>query len=293
VKARAFKYVRVSSADEALQAFHGAKDACYLSGGQSLVPSLSLRLQAPDLLIDISRIDAFKGIQVRDDRLRIGALTRHVDVLKSAEIARFAPLLKQAAAHVAHPAIRNKGTIGGSIAQADPAAEFPAMMLALDAEIEVIGTLGSRRIKADQFFHGLYETALRPGEILSAVHLPLFGPAHRCAFDELARRLGDFAIVGAGVQAIFDGEIVQSARIAFFSVGPTPMRAKNAEAAIAGRLLNTESISAAQAALSQDLDPSDDFQTTSGTRLHLARVLLSRVLGRLKGPTDTGAETHR
>ena len=293
MKARAFKYVRVSSADEALQAFHGVKDACYLSGGQSLVPSLSLRLQAPDLLIDISRIDAFKGIQVRDDRLRIGALTRHVDVLKSAEIARFAPLLKQAAAHVAHPAIRNKGTIGGSIAQADPAAEFPAMMLALDAEIEVIGTLGSRRIKADQFFHGLYETALQPGEILSAIHLPLFGPAHRCAFDELARRLGDFAIVGAGVQAIFDGEIAQSARIAFFSVGPTPMRAKNAEAAIAGRLLNTKSISAAQAALSQDLDPSDDFQTTSATRLHLARVLLGRVLGRLKGPTDTGAETHR
>jgi len=293
VKARAFNYIRVSSTDEALQAFHGAKDACYLSGGQSLVPSLTLRLQAPDLLIDISRIDALKGVQVRDDRLRIGALTRHVDVLRSAEIARFAPLLKQAAAHVAHPAIRNKGTIGGSIAHADPAAEFPAMMLALDAEIEMIGKLGSRRIKADQFFRGLYETALQPGEILTAIHLPLFGPAHRCAFDELARRHGDFAIVGAGVQAVFDGEIAQSARIAFFSVGPTPMRARNAEAAIAGRLLDTDSISAAQTALSQDLDPSDDIQTTPATRMHLARVLLGRVLGRLKGPTDTGAETQR
>jgi carbon-monoxide dehydrogenase medium subunit len=280
----------VSSVAEALSAFAGAGDARYIAGGQSLVPSLSLRLQSPDLLIDISRIEELKGTHVADSRLRIGALTRHVDILNSPEVARFAPLLRQAAAHIGHRAIRNRGTLGGSLAHADPAAEFPAMMLALDAEMEVTGRNGTRRIAADEFFHGLFETAMEPGEILTAVTMPLFGPHDRCAFDELARRRGDFALVGVGVQARFADHTIQSARIAFLSVGPTPVRARGAEAGIAGRLLEPETIALAQAALAQDLDPGDDQQATAAMRRHLARVLLGRVLGRLAEPAGSGAE---
>ena len=290
MKARAFRYVRASTLDQALEAFASGEDARYLAGGQSLVPSLSLRLQAPDLLVDISRIDSLKGVTVVDGGLRIGALTRHVELLKSSEIRRFAPLLREAAAHIGHPAIRNKGTIGGSLAHADPAAELPAMTLALDAEIEVSGRGGVRRVAAESFFRGLYETALEPGELVTAVIVPLCGPQHRCAFDELARRRGDFAMVGVGVKAAFSGENMRDARVAFLSVGPSPVRARQAEAAVAGRPLDGQTIAAAQAALSQDLDPSEDGEIAAATRLQLARVLLGRVLTRLARPEGLGTE---
>ena len=292
MKTRAFNYLRASCVTDALAAFVAATDARYIAGGQSLVPSLSLRLQSPDLLIDISRIAELKGVRLADGCLRIGALTRHVDILNSPEVARFAPLLQQAAAHIAHAAIRNRGTFGGSLAHADPAAEFPAMVLALDAEIEVAGRNGTRRIAAEQFFRGLFETALEPGEIITAVSVPPSGPHDRCAFEELARRRGDFAIVGVGVQARFARDTVQSARIALLSVGPTPVRARTAEAALIGRTLGSERISAAQTALAQDLDPSDDQQATAATRRHLARVLLGRVLARLAEPAGGHAETR-
>lgn len=293
MKARAFDYLRVSSVADALAAFAAAKDARYIAGGQSLIPSLSLRFQSPELLIDISRIAELKGVRVTDGRLRIGALTRHVDILNSREVGRFAPLLQHAAVHIAHPAIRNRGTLGGSLAHADPAAEFPAMVLALDAEIEVAGRNGTRRIVAEQFFRGLFETALQPGEIITTVSVPLFGKDDRCAFDELARRRGDFAIVGVGMQARFAAGIVQSARIALLSVGLTPVRARAVEAALLGRTLDSESIAAAQTALAQDLDPSDDQQATAATRQHLARVLLGRVLARLGEPAAGGEEARQ
>jgi carbon-monoxide dehydrogenase medium subunit len=278
------------SLDQALEAFASGADARYLAGGQSLVPSLSLRLQAPDLLIDISRIDALKGVTVIDGRLKIGALTRHAELLNSPDVERFAPLLREAAAHIGHPAIRNKGTIGGSLAHADPAAELPAVMLALDAEIEVSGRAGVRRVAAASFFRGLYETALEPGELVTAVFVPPYGPQDRCAFDELARRRGDFAMVGVGVKAAFDRQSVRDARIAFLSVGPIPVRARRAEAVLAGRVLDGPTIAAAQAALSQDLDPAEDVEISAATRLQLARVLLGRVLARLGRPAGVGAE---
>jgi carbon-monoxide dehydrogenase medium subunit len=221
-----------------------------------------------------------------DGLLRIGALTRHAEMLTSPEIARHAPLLRLAAPHVAHPAIRNKGTIGGSLALADPAAEFPAVVLALDAELEIAGPAGRRRVKAGGFFRGLYETGLEPGEILTAVLVPPFGAQDRCAFDELARRRGDYAIVGAGVQGRFRGEQAEALSIVFLSVGPAPVRARSAEAATLGRLLTPAVIAEAQAALEQDLEPDEDVQTSKAMRLHLARVLLGRLLGRLA----TGAQ---
>lgn len=289
MKARAFDYVRVSTIDEALAAYAGASgDCCYLAGGQSLVPSLSLRLQAPQLLVDISRIEAMRGITLADGTLRIGALTRHAEMLTDPAIARHAPLLKLAAAHVAHPAIRNKGTIGGSIALADPAAEFPAVALALDAEFEIAGPGGVRRAKADGFFKGIYETGLEPGEILTAVHVPAFGERDRCVFDELARRRGDYALVGCAIQGRFAGNEVEAIRIAFLSAAPAQTRARNAEAALTGHRLSPGAIVEAQAALDLDLDPAEDGQTTAAMRLHLARVLLGRLLGQLIGKSEAG-----
>jgi carbon-monoxide dehydrogenase medium subunit len=282
MKARAFKYVRAESLQDALEAYANAgDDCCYLAGGQSLVPSLSLRLQAPDVIIDISRIEALSGISRSGNVLRVGALTRHAEMLTSPDIARDAPLLRMAAPFVAHPAIRNKGTFGGTIALADPAAEFPAMTLALDAEFEIANMDGIRTTKADGFFQGLFETGLAPGEILTAINIPVFGEHDRCAFHELARRRGDYAMAGAGVQGTFAGDQVSSARIAFLSVGPTPVRARHAEAAIAGKTLSSQTIADAQAALAEDLDPEDSEETSAGMRMHLARVLLGRLLGRL------------
>jgi carbon-monoxide dehydrogenase medium subunit len=285
VKARAFKYFRAQSLEDALQAFDRAGgEGCYLAGGQSLVPSLSLRLQAPELLIDISRIESLTGISRSGNVLRVGALTRHAEMLTSPEIARHAPLLRRAAPFVAHPAIRNMGTFGGTIALADPSAEFPAMTLAMDAEFEIASLAGTRTTKADGFFRGLFETGLQPGEILTAINIPCFGNADRCVFDELARRRGDYALVGAGVQGNFAQDLVSTIRIAFLSVGSTPLRARHAEAAITGRALSADAISDAQAALGDDLDPEDNEETSATMRMHLARVLLGRLLGRLSQP---------
>ena len=266
---------------EALEAFAAAADATYIAGGQSLVPALAMRLQAPSLLIDISRLDDLKGISFNQDWLRIGALTRHFETLSDPLVRRHAPLLSEAAPYVAHPAIRNKGTLGGSVALADPAAEFPAMALAHGAEMEIVGLAGTRRVAADEFFLDLYQTALEPGELLVALHVPSVRATQRWAFDELARRRGDYAMVGAGLLVDFDKREISGARIAFFSVGSTPLRAKSAEAAIVGSVLDAEAVRRAQAALESDLDPAPDKSLSASMRVHLARVLLGRLLQRV------------
>lgn len=282
MKARAFSYVRPTTVEDALGAYAGSgDDASYIAGGQSLVPALAMRLQAPSLLVDISHIDSMKGISLDGDWLRIGALTRHFETLSEPLIREHAPLLSEAAPFVAHPAIRNKGTLGGSVALADPASEFPAMMLALGAEMEIAGPSGTRRVAADDFYLDLYQTAIEPGELLIALHVPAVKPNQLWAFDELARRRGDYAIVGAGVIASLDGEVASDARIVFISVGPTPVRAKAAERALIGNRLDAEAIQRAQVALETDLDPPDDKHITSAMRMHLARVLLGRLLRRV------------
>ena len=282
MKARAFSYVRPATIAEAFEAFAAAGgEASYIAGGQSLVPALALRLQAPECLIDIAHIEALRGIAREGDRLRVGALTRHAEALDDPLIAQCAPLLALAAPHVAHPAIRNRGTLGGSVALADPASEFPAMMLAIGAEMEIAGPDGSRRVPADAFFQDLYQTAIEPGELLVAFHIPVAKPHHRCAFDELARRRGDYAIVGCGVMLAIPEGTVADARIAFLSVGATPVRARAAEAALTGCRLDETAIRQAQSALSDDLEPADDEHVPAAMRLHLARVLLGRLLGRI------------
>jgi carbon-monoxide dehydrogenase medium subunit len=286
MKAKAFSYLRAHSVAEALAA-HGeaGEDARFIAGGQSLVPTLALRLQAPRLLIDITHIPDMRGIRREGEMLRIGALTRHCEVMRDPLIGEYAPLLRAAAPFVAHPAIRNRGTLGGSLALADPAAEFPAMVLALDAEIEIAGLAGTRRVKAGEFFLDLFETALRPGELVTAIHVPLFKNNHRIAFDELARRRGDYALVGCGMIATCDKARIDTIRIAFCAVGNVPTRARHAEAVLSGHDLDAAQIAAAQAALDQDLAPPDDDEAPAAMRLHLARVLLGRLLGRIgEGP---------
>ncbi|NPU13626.1 xanthine dehydrogenase family protein subunit M [Bradyrhizobium sp. 83012] len=282
MKARAFSYHRAHSVDDAREAHaRSGDDARYIAGGQSLVPALALRLQAPRILIDINHIEELRGVRCDGEWLRIGALTRHCEMLTDPLIAEFAPLLRAAAPFVAHPAIRNRGTLGGSVALADPASEFPAMMLALDAEIEIAGTSGRRRVRADDFFIDLFETAVGPGEIVTAILVPRFRCNQRICFDELARRRGDYALVGCGMLATCKDGLVETIRIAFFSVGNVPTRARSAEAVVSGARIDADRIVAAQAALDRDLAPPESDEVPPAMRLHLARVLLGRLLARM------------
>ncbi|KEQ02823.1 FAD binding domain-containing protein [Pseudorhizobium pelagicum] len=285
MKSPALDYVRVDSLSAAFDAFEaGDGDAQFLAGGHSVVPALNLRLQAPSLLIDISRIPELSGVELCDGWLRICAMTRHAEALTHPLIIHHAPLLCAAAPFVAHPAIRNRATIGGNLVLADPASEFPAAALAMRAEMEIVGRDGVRRVPADAFFLGLYETAMRPGEILRSLFVPPAREGQRVAFDELSRRRGDYAIVGAAIQAVMADQRLSDISIAFLAVGDRPIRAAKAEAALRGGALDGATIAAAQAALEGDLDLEDLPQMPASMRLHLARVLLGRVLGRLGGP---------
>jgi carbon-monoxide dehydrogenase medium subunit len=249
-------------------------DARLLAGGQSLIATLNMRLSAPGLLIDINGIKNLNGIAKKGKYVEIGALARHVQVERSDVIAKHAPLIALAMPHIGHPAIRNRGTFGGSIAFADPAAELPACLLALGGEIDIAGPRGKRKVKADAFFKGLFETALRPQEMIIAVRVPAADKATRVGFAELARRHGDYAMVGLAASARGNGKGLAVVRLAYFGVGDTPIRVKKAEAALAAG-----DVEAAVKAL--DLDPHDDVQATAKTKRHLAGVLLRRVAKQL------------
>ncbi len=287
MKAAAFDYVRASSVPEALDllARHG-DSAKIVAGGQSLMPALNLRLLAPSVLIDIGRIEVLRGIAVEDGTVRIGALTRQADLMASPIIAASAPLLTAAIAHVAHPAIRNRGTIGGNLAHADPASELPACMMALGAEIVIQSPGGERRVPAADFFTGIYETALEPGELLVAVELPDAKPGQRMHFEEYARRSGDYAIVGLAAQSDVADGIIHNLRLAYFAAGPKATLAAQAAARIVGRAVTPEVIAEGQAALADDLDPQDDQQASAAMRLHLARTLLAGCIASLLNAHD-------
>lgn len=276
MKASAFAYARATSVAHALEllAAHGEK-AKLLSGGQSLMPAMNLRLISPELVVDIGELAELRGIVVKDGVLTIGALTRHVDLLRSAEINAHAPLLAQAVAHVAHPAIRNRGTIGGSLAHADPASELPACMVTLSATIIARGPGGERRIAASGFFTGIYETALSPLELLVAVELPAAPTHSRHFFHEFARRHGDYAIVGLAARAVVNGGQFADLRLGFFAVGDRPLLAKSANRLI-DVAITPAVLSEASSLLGEELDPPGDQQATPAMRRHLAKVLLAR-----------------
>ena len=289
MKASAFSYARATSVVNALELLVAHGDgAKVLSGGQSLMPAMNLRLISPEIIVDIGEIAELRGIAVRGDVLRIGALTRHVDLQRSPEVAEHAPLLTEAIAHVAHPAIRNRGTLGGSLAHADPASELSACMLALNATIIVRSQAGERRIASGRFFRGIYETALSPQELLVAVELPVAQKSSAHFFHEFSRRHGDYAIAGLAAQASMQGDVFTDLRLAFFSVGNQPVLA-----GAANRLVNTAItpavLSDALAALSGELDPPDDQQASASMRRHLAKVLMRRCVAALLRRPDLDA----
>jgi len=289
LKASAFSYARATSVSNALELLvaHGDR-AKVLSGGQSLMPAMNLRLISPELIVDIGELAELRGIAVQGDVIRIGSLTRHVDLARSPEIAAHAPLLTEAIAHVAHPAIRNRGTLGGSLAHADPASELPACMLALNAVIIVRGQAGERRIGAQDFFTGIYETALSPEELLVAVELPIPRKNSSYFFHEFARRHGDYAIVGLAAQAIVENGVFANLRLAFFAVGDRPVLAKAAEKLV-GTAISPATLSDACTALGEELDPQDDQQASASMRRHLAKVLLTRCVSALLGRSNLNA----
>ena len=282
MKAPPFAYARARSLAEVLDllARHG-DGAKLLAGGQSLIATLNMRLSAPQLLIDISRLTELSGVQVRDGLVRIGALTTHAEIERSPEIRKHLPLLAQAAPHIAHAAIRNVGTFGGSIALADPAAEWPACCVALDAQFVMAGRAGTRRVAARDFFEGLYTTALRPDEVLTQVEIAASGPQYRSAFVELAQRRGDYAIVGLAAVAKSARGVLSDLRLAFLGVGSVPVLARGAMAVMEGKRAATEAIAAATQALSRDLDPGPDLYSSAATKMHLARALTGRALAAL------------
>jgi carbon-monoxide dehydrogenase medium subunit len=279
VKPAPFAYARARSVDHAIELLSRPDgEARLLAGGQSLMATLNMRLSAPKLLIDLNGIGELGGIAVKNGMVEIGALTRHVHAERSSEIAKHAPLIALAMPHIGHAAIRNRGTIGGSIAFADPAAELPACLVALGGEVEIAGPKGRRAVKADDFFMGLFETALDPGDVLTAIRVPAATPETRVGFAEFARRHGDYAMVGLAATAQTDGKGLGDVRLAYFGVGNTPVRARKAETQ-----LTEGNIDDAVKALASDLDPSGDVQATGATKQHLAGVLLRRVAKQLMG----------
>jgi carbon-monoxide dehydrogenase medium subunit len=254
LKAASFAYAKPGSLQEAL-ALLDRPNAKILAGGQSLIPALNMRLSAPELLVDITGLKGLSNIEARSGVMRIGALCTHTQVERSAEVREHLPLVAEAVAHIAHPAIRNRGTLGGSLAMADPNAELPACALALDATLIVAGKKGERRVPASGFFKALYETDLKPDEILVGAEFPRAG---KSVFLELARRQGDYAIVGlAGTAKGADR------RLAFFGLAATPV------------LIQGKSLEEAKSSL-RGLKPNGDIYNSPATKLHLAGVLLER-----------------
>jgi carbon-monoxide dehydrogenase medium subunit len=282
MKARNFRYIKPQSLDHAYRILqHGGGEAIPVAGGQSLLAGLNMRLSAPELLVDIGDLPELAISSAGNEEIRLGALTRHRELLGSDLIREKLPLLRQAASHVGHVAIRNRGTLGGSLAYADPAAELPACAVALDATI-VLGSLaGEREVKAEDFFKGLFETDLRVGELILAVKFPLAKVSPATAFGELSRRHGDFALAGlAAVANVEDGRI-RDARLVYLGCNDHAKVARSVSAAVAGLSIPLADGEAYEQAIKQDIDPQDTPGLRADTRIHMAKILTRRVLNSL------------
>ena len=282
MKPAPFAYARASSLEDALALLAEYGDrAKRLAGGQSLMATLNMRLSAPEILVDLNRVAGLSGIEEDGDSIRIGAMTRHSDIADSPLIAKHAPLIAAAMQHVAHPAIRNRGTLGGSIAFADPAAELPACAVALEAKMTIAGKSGTRTVAAADFFKGLYETAIGPGEILTAVSIPKIGAGWTSGFLELARRHGDYAIIGLCAHAEISGGTFGDARLVFFGAGDRPVSAPKTAALLKGERWSDKLAEMLATSLKQELDPPTDLNADGPMRRHLAGVLVRRTLAPL------------
>lgn len=280
MKPAPFAFVRPQGLQHALEALAADPGAKVLAGGQSLVPLLSMRLASPSTLVDINALPGLDHVRVdqEGDRagVRVGALARHADVLASADVRRVQPLVSLALAHVAHATIRNRGTTVGSIVHADAAAEIPMVLSLLEGSVDVASVSGTRTIPAAELFAGPLESTLRHDEIALEARFPGLAPGEGVAFEEIARRHGDYALVGVGAVVGVDGEVVTSARLGFLSVSDVPT-VVDVTATLDGVVSDTSVPAAAGLAL-EHLDPADDLHASAAYRTQLVRVLTDRVL---------------
>jgi carbon-monoxide dehydrogenase medium subunit len=280
MKARNFRYIRPASLTHAYQILADG-EAVPVAGGQSLLAGLNMRLSAPKLLVDIGDIKELTGQSQAGGVIRLGALTRHGELLRSDLVRKHLPLLTQAAPHIGHVAIRNRGTLGGSLAYADPAAELPACAVALGATL-VLGSLaGEREVKAEEFFKGLFDTDLRPGELVVAVKFPATPAGASVGFAELSRRHGDFALVGLAAVVTMQRNRIDTARLVYFGCVDRARVARSVSAALVGLATPLQDTSSFEDAILQDLAPDDTPGLRADTRIHMAKVLTRRVLNSL------------
>lgn len=278
MKAAAFAYVRPTTVAGVLAHLDGGRDVKILAGGQSLMPSLHLRLSAPELIVDINRVDALRGIDLRDGQLRIGALARHADVAGSALVATHLPLIARAMHYVAHPAIRNRGTTCGSLANADPAAEMPACAVALDATLVLLSRQGRRTVSARDYFLGIFETARQDNELLAEVLFPLARASERFGFDEVATRHGDFAAAGVAARASVTGDRIDTLDLVLFASEARPLLSVAAAETAAGQTWSPALAEAIATAVSVEMEPIDNLNGRGDTKRKQARTLIARVL---------------
>jgi carbon-monoxide dehydrogenase medium subunit len=274
----AFDYHRPRSLDEALALLRNNSGAKILAGGQSLIPAMRFRLATPETVIDINGIPQLDFIEERADHLAIGALTREHSLEDSKAIRERYPLLFDTAKVIADPLVRNRATVGGNIAHADPANDHPATMLAYDAKVVARGAAGERIIPIDQFFTGLFENSLKPGEILTEIRIPKPGPGAGGAYLKLERKVGDYAVSAVAVQLTLAAGTVKSVRIGLTNVSPVPMRAQRAEAQLTGKTLSEDVLEAAGKAAAAECEPSGDLRGSVEYKRDLTRVLLKRAV---------------
>jgi carbon-monoxide dehydrogenase medium subunit len=277
LKPAPFLYVRPRGLQHALEALAADPGAKVLAGGQSLVPLLSMRLAAPSSLVDINALPDLDQVRVDDAGVHVGALARHADVLASPDVRRVQPLVSLALSHVAHATIRNRGTTVGSIVHADAAAEMPMVLALLDGSVSVASTSGTRTIPAGELFAGPLESTLHHDEIALEAFFPALAPGEGVGFEEIARRHGDYALVGVGAVVRVDGDAVVSARAGYLSVSDVPT-VVDVTSALGGGISDESLAAAAELALGE-LDPADDLHATAAYRGQLVRVLTTRVLG--------------
>lgn len=279
MKPAAFDYVVADSLDMAVAALANAgDDAKIIAGGQSLVPMLNFRLLRPSVLVDINRIAGLAFIEDAGNHIRVGALTRHYQLETSPLISRHLPVLACAMTHVAHLAIRNRGTIGGSLSHADPAAELPMMALLLDAELQTASASGKRKIAARDFLKDMMTVDLASDEIVTEIELPKLPPNAGWGFEEVARRSGDFALAAVAATVTVEGGKIAQGRIALTGVGPTAIRATHAETLLTGHALDQVPTRELAEAVRAVIEPETDLHASSDYRRHLAGVLAVRAV---------------
>ena len=278
MKPAEFDYAAPATLAEAIGLLSETPDSKLLAGGQSLLPLLNFRLAAPSLLVDLARVPGLDAIERANGTVRIGAMVRQRRAEESEELAEAVPLLREALRHVAHPQIRSRGTVGGSVAHADPAAELPALLLALDGRVRASGREGERTVAAADLFATFFTTTLGPDEVVTAVELPVARPPTGAACVELARRTGDYALCGAMAQVTLEEGAAADVRVALFGVGPRPERASATEELLRGEHPEPERFAAAAEHAAEGLSPASDAQATASYRRHLARVLTRRAL---------------